>query len=379
MPKDGIIFPSPDHERGCKSKEKEDSKMKKIFALLLAAVMLLTMVGCGSSTEPVGTAPVATEPATQATEAPTEVPTESAYVGLAEELLQSEDTVTESYSDLLEYEKKLHELGFVELYFGTEYCKPKNFTYNDAAFCLVFSYYNDNARKQDEWVMYGIKSDAKKNITKYSDESLKSCISYYADNLMSNAPDGIKQSPIAPQLSNVRVMNDYENPTFTLDLYTLYYPTSNNLYNCYRENGDMSYGYVPGIIQPWYWVLEDYYTTLNLPKFSFYVNKLVDKENKNLVPSFNENTTLSNIYCVFEPGMTLKDWVDSPYNFEGWTWFTKDSVSGMISPSYSGSYVVLAEYHDDGSLYTIDEYLTSAYAPGVPILTYEDYCLLLDK
>lgn len=298
------------------------------------------------------------------------------YVGIADELLQKDNTVTESYSSLLEYEEKLHELGFIELYFGTDYCKPKSFTYNDEAFCFVFSYYNDTARKQDEWVMYGIKSDAKKNITKYSDESLKSCISYYADNLMSNAPDGIKWSPIAPQLSNVRVMNDYENPTFALDLYTLYYPTSNNLYNCYRENGDMSYGYIPGIILSWYEVLTNYYTTLNFPQFSFYVDKLVDKENKVLVPSFNENTILSNIYCVFEPGMTLKDWVDSPYNFEGWTWFTKDSVSGMISPSYTGSYVVLAEYHDDGSLYTIDEYMANTDAPGVPLLTHDDFIAL---
>ena len=354
--------------------------MKMLIALLLAAVMLLSLAACGGSAEPIETAPATTEESiTAPTETPTEVPTESAYIGLAEELLQSGNTVTESYSDLLEYEKKLHELGFIELYFGTDYCKPKSFTYNDEAFCFVFSYYNDTARKQDEWVMYGIKSDAKKNITKYSDESLKSCVSYYADNLMSNAPDAIRQSTIAPQMSTVRVENDYENPTFTLDLYTLYYPTSNNLYNCYRENGDMSYGYIPGIILSWYEVLANYYTTLNLPKFSFYVNKLVDKENKTLIPNFNANTTLSNIYCVFEPGMTLKDWVDSPYNFEGWTWFTKDSVSGMISPSYRGSYVVLAEYHDDGSLYTIDEYMASVYAPGVPILTYEDYCLLLDK
>ena len=80
--------------------------------------------------------------------------------------------------------------------------------------------------------------------------------------------------------------------------------------------------------------------------------------------------------------MTIKDWLDSPYNFEGWTWFTEGSVSGMMSPDHKNGddfYVVLAEYHEDGSLYTIDEYLTSVYAPGVPILTYEDYCLLLDK
>ena len=114
--------------------------MKKTLALLLAAVMLLSMTACGGSAAPAETAPTAPatteESITAPTETPTEVPTESAYIGLAEELLQSGNTVTESYSDLLEYEKKLHELGFVELYFGTEYCKPKSFTYNDAAFYL---------------------------------------------------------------------------------------------------------------------------------------------------------------------------------------------------------------------------------------------------
>ena len=100
--------------------------MKKLIALLLAAVMLLSLAACGGSAEPIETAPATTEESiTAPTETPTEVPTESAYIGLAEELLQSGNTVTESYSDLLEYEKKLHELGFIELYFGTDYCKPK--------------------------------------------------------------------------------------------------------------------------------------------------------------------------------------------------------------------------------------------------------------
>ena len=47
--------------------------MKKRISLLLAAVMLLSMVGCGA--ESGETAPVATEPAVQATAAPTEEPT----------------------------------------------------------------------------------------------------------------------------------------------------------------------------------------------------------------------------------------------------------------------------------------------------------------
>ena len=52
--------------------------MKKTLALLLAAVMLLSMTACGGSAEPVETAPATTEvPTTAPTEAPTEEPTEA--------------------------------------------------------------------------------------------------------------------------------------------------------------------------------------------------------------------------------------------------------------------------------------------------------------
>lgn len=49
--------------------------MKKLIALLLAAVMLLSVTACGGAAEPAETAAPATEPVMQATEAPTEEPT----------------------------------------------------------------------------------------------------------------------------------------------------------------------------------------------------------------------------------------------------------------------------------------------------------------
>ena len=57
-----------------------------------------------------------------------------------------------------------------------------------------------------------------------------------------------------------------------------------------------------------------------------------------------------------------------------------DRSSGIISPKHNENvYVVLAEFHEDGSMYTIDEYLNNKDCPGVPILHYEDYCVLFDK
>ena len=293
------------------------------------------------------------------------------------ELLQSDNTITESYSDVLEYEAKLHELGFTEMYFGTDYCKPVSLTYNEQAFCLEFSYYDDNHRKEDNWVLYGTRSDSNQNITKYSENNLPSAFTFNFDFMERVAPEQIRKMPICPQIQEIRSRDDLTNPSFVLNLYLIYYPTSNNLYNCYREGGAYDYAYIPGIIKPWYVVLEDYYATLDLPQFYFVVNKLVNKENKSFELDPYVSTTLLNVYCPFESGMTLQDWVDSPYNFEGWTWFAEGSVSGMISPKNRADvYVVIAEHHDDGSLYTIDEYLSNRETPGVPIMTYDDFLVM---
>ena len=357
--------------------------MKNMIALLLSAAMLLTMTACGGTTEPTltTTAETTESVATAGFETTPETSEETAYIGIAEEVLQNGNAVTESYSDLLEYENKLHELGYVELYFGTNYCKPESLTYNDQAFCFVFSYYDDNHHQEDKWVMYGTKSDANRNITNYSDDYLLGQdVAFAFDFLEGRAPDSIRNLTICPQITETQSQSSFSNPSFALYLYSAYYPTSNNLYNCYREGATMEYSYAPGIIKPWNWVLDDYFANLDLPEFYFCVNQLVNSETKELVPMRNANTTLSNIYCIYEPGMTIKDWVESQYNLEGWTWFQDDRSSGIISPEHNENvYVVLAEYHEDGSMYTIDEYLNNKDCPGVPILHYEDYCVLFDK
>ena len=291
-----------------------------------------------------------------------------------------ENTITESYSTLQEYADKLAELGFTELYFGTDYCKPESITYNDQAFRLEFSYFDDNHNKEDKWTLYGVKTDAKQNITKYSDEYLLAQeIAFSFDFLEGRASESVRRMSICPQITEIQSQNSLTNPSFAVYLYSAYYPTSQTLYNCYRENATIDYSYVPGILKTWNDVLSEYFVEQQHPEFSFCVHKIINPETKELIPMFSENTTLSNIYCIFEPGMTLKDWVDSPYNFEGWTWFTKDAVSGMISPQDRPEvYVVLAEYHEDGSLYTIDEYMSNTDAPGVPLMTHDDFLCIIN-
>ena len=96
--------------------------MKKWIALLLAAVMLLSLTACGGSAEPVETTPATTEAAPQVTEEPTEesteAPTEPRVAPVdfeavdpatlpepipVEEQLLSEDTQTVTLDSLEEY------------------------------------------------------------------------------------------------------------------------------------------------------------------------------------------------------------------------------------------------------------------------------------
>lgn len=79
--------------------------MKKLIALLLAAVMLLSMTACGGSAEPAETAPATTEaPTTAPTEAPTEEPTEAPTEEPVKELALG-DVETIQYG---EYTVELH-------------------------------------------------------------------------------------------------------------------------------------------------------------------------------------------------------------------------------------------------------------------------------
>ena len=161
--------------------------MKKLIALLLAAVMLLSMTSCGSSSEPVETVPTTTEPATQVTEAPTEAPTEEPTATPTEvptepkpvdpatlpepipveEQLLSEDTQTVTLGSLEEYKNLLWSLGFIEITLDNT-CEPVSVTYNNCAFRLNFVYWNNNKAETD-WYIYGTKANTASNISKLNE------------------------------------------------------------------------------------------------------------------------------------------------------------------------------------------------------------------
>ena len=95
MSADGIIWLFPMTGEPDSNKERKLT-MKKLIALLLAVAMLLGLAACGGTVEPTQTTTVATTESAIVADVET-IPTaseETAYIGLAEEWLQSEDTVT---------------------------------------------------------------------------------------------------------------------------------------------------------------------------------------------------------------------------------------------------------------------------------------------
>lgn len=267
--------------------------MKKRIALLLAAVMLLSMTACGGSTAPAPTAPATAEAPTTAptqtpTEAPTEEPTEApteprvAPVDFeavdpatlpepipVEEQLQSEDTQTVTLGSLEEYEDLLWSLGFEEVrltgthktMIGTDaFCEPVSLTYNDKAFRLDFLYciinFAGQTTKEDGWMMYGTKSNILANVTPLNEEEYGKTInttsfagmpiivleegqSLDSIDISQFANNGAGQALASEVTPNIETetMNfiSYNDESLSIDAKAVYYPTTGNLYNYYQD------------------------------------------------------------------------------------------------------------------------------------------------
>ena len=267
--------------------------MKKLFALLLAVVMLLSMTACGGSAEPVETAPATTEPVV--TKAPTEAPTEEPTIAPTEaprvaptdfeavdpetlpepipveEQLQSEDTQTVTLGSLEEYEDLLWSLGFKEVRLtGTHeigtvynmgdnviaYCEPVSLTYNNQAFRFNFTYCMTNPKgdieREYSWYMYGTKSTVLANASTinesdfYKQETHVISLNYTQEELMELLANGADLSALlsgeASQEHQVQITTpNYEeefmgfvsrdDETRWVNMKAVYYPITGNLYN----------------------------------------------------------------------------------------------------------------------------------------------------
>ena len=375
--------------------------MKRIFALLLTAALLLVMTACGNeAAQTEATTTVPTEAYTEAqtedlTELPEETVPEPEFIGIAEQLLQSEDTVTVSFDTTSEYEKAIRELGYTEFvlnYYAdvsfTELaCKPLRLTYNDKAIRLEFSYTDtlydtaygalaplEEFTLYDGWVMYGTKADAAMNITslEFSDYEW-----WHSVDLMDRPwiPDATRALDFCPQIIQTDCYDDDLQMNFTAWAFhsICYYPDTGNLYNFVNvaQSMDRICCNTPRILQEWDEALMEVWDARDLPCFTFVPCRL-DGEN-NIVPSNSRHIYLVNTEAYFEYGMTLKEWTESVYNFDGWSYAEEEIGPVLYAPEKN--YVVVIGLDSQGNMYAIDTMRNYGYYE-VDMLTYEDYCLL---
>lgn len=374
--------------------------MKRMICLVLAAMLLLT--GCGGTKEAAvaETVQPETEATTQSYLQPLvepglnvlfgEVP-EKAEVS-AEELLRKEGTVTVTFETREEYEQFLHDLGYREIMLGyhvdmsTVEVLPKALTYNDEVFRMEMSANSnpivdgasllDTVRQYDGWVLYGTRSEKAYNITEldYQDFDGAMCM----DLLDNWRYEKLRQLDIFPVW--------HRNECYDLDdrgQYTRwacheirYYPYTGNLYNLVNVVEDMEIGPhgAPRMLVFWEKALVDAWSEMGLPFFEIYPGRL-DANNKAV--EGGNHIGLSNTEYTFEPGMTMEEWVNSPYNMDGWR-YVNDALGGtMVSPERN--YAILVDRDPAGNALALDDYRNSVGGYSLFAVSYESYKALVDS
>ena len=345
--------------------------MKKLMALLLVSAILLSMVGCGGSAEPVETAPATTEaPTTAPSEAPTEEPTEAPTEAPmeprvaptdfeavdpatlpdpipVEEQLQSEDTQTVTLGSLEEYEDLLWSLGFVEIALDNT-CEPVSVTYNDNAFRLNFVYLVNNKAETD-WYIYGTKANLASNISKLNESD------WNVQRMDSTITSADVNSP-AFYHDELVLCTTYTRANI---LRIIYFPYTGNLYN-YLQDPDNE-GSTDGIVHStvtatavglsattmkYHLGLGDVPVTHD----SYEIKHTTDEQKlEEAIALTQENhaykvdafAPLPGYHDImyYEPLMTWEEWANSPYNVDGWTIKEEDNSNPALwSPC--GQYVI---------------------------------------
>ena len=351
--------------------------MKKRIALLLVAVILLSMTACGGSAEPAPTAPATTEVSTTApTEAPTEEPTVAPTeaptepVISAEELLQSDDTVTLSGKTPAEYWQILLDLGYIELWaFEAREIPsyPKDYelislTYNDKAFRLDLTAidYWVSGQYYEGFSLYGTKANGPADITGINLEAYTEDI-WEGGPVDTGIPENVKNLltemnvtiPIIKKVTTYAAIDPAlaDSEEYVLNsmpqIYhaSFYYPATGNLYNFVRES--------QGILNTWFNTPSNILNT----EWQLLLKHSFEKE---IIP-YGEFTVELNQFAVqcggqlaiyqYRPGMSFSDWACSELNTDGWIPWYEDSV---LSPDRkyiaSTGYLSLDEILGDGAV-----------------------------
>lgn len=284
--------------------------MKKVFCVLLAFLLMMSMVACGQS-------------ANSPTEVPNKEP-EATTSPVMDDAEVNETTVYESafFDNLMDYEAKIHELGFNEFkidiyrpsYDSGPACVPSKLDFNQNEFKLYFDYYVLNYETNEleliqGWTLYGRSNQtAATNFSDYKEtdyedvdicenKDMSSDFVHQVEYSMYNLKDGIPESLVSCT--------------------ALYYPSSNNAYNLVYEYEDALNinGVRPTILAS----NADDMAMESMGDFDDSYRPTAEPETDTaelLVMKIQRGDDIVEYY--YEAGMTLTDWAKTDYNVDHW-------------------------------------------------------------
>ena len=281
--------------------------MKKMIALLLAAVMLLTITACGSSAEPVETAPATTE-------APTEAPTEATTTIImgAEECLDA--LLSLGY---IELNPDIYAQTMEKFYGDTDAAvTPVSMEITQDGFvmeldCMQYFERFREARQAAPWKAYGTKGDELGVFLDLESQGYK--LDYVSD---------LSGTDAASQI--VRYADYYyyrwtESGKVEAEAYVsaAYYPGSGNLYNVLQEYTEPPTESTTALV--FARTANEYLgantvETIQYGDFSF--------ELHTFGLQYGEKVN----FYQYRPGMSLSDWACSELNTDGWIPWYGDTV-----------------------------------------------------
>ena len=329
--------------------------MKKVIAVVLVLTMALSLVACGGNTTQVepSSSPTTETPVVETSAPPaTETVTETESTEGIEDVPAME---TVSFNTLIEYEQKLHELGFTE--FKADIwrpsrdsgpaCIPTSLTYNDTMFKMEFNYKVENPMTteleiMEGWTLYGAKNQAAvANISDYKEADYENV-------------DAMDMTEASGDVSGFVHMMDYMMynlvdgvPEYLLACHAYHYATSQNLYNLVYKHADAMNmnGTVPYILAQ-----SEFDMTMQSVGGTEPLNvesETTVDEVETAVMKIKRGDEI--VEYVYEIGMTLIDWSKSSYNVDHWLIFND---GGCYSPDRE--YYIAPNDIDIGTIATVD-------------------------
>lgn len=334
--------------------------MKKLIALLLTAAMLLGLSACGGAAEPAETAPAATEPVDQVTEAPTEAiveaPTEDPNAYTVYELRENE-----SYMDAVwahgfwEVDMDVCVADAAEYGAKGAQATPLSLELNRNGFRMEvdytgFDYFTNKVVPYGTVEIIGTKADGPANISDINPEDYQHTGSstYTDQNGVSSDIGSFANGYLLEDIYWFYNVDDAGKVCGLVYVKACYYVSTHNLYNIiYRVPAEFDDRSEPSLLvrvnsmDP-YSPFRPVVQTLTYGDFTFEMSQFAIQ--------CGEERYVYN----YRPGMSLSDWACSELNTDGWIpWYGDEVLSPDRAYSCNTGYLDIADYHN---LLTAEEY-----------------------